>query len=58
MKRINGKAYRKFKGWSGKVYWIEMSREEVLKAEAYRATVLLTPLIFIVVMAWAAGMLN
>ena len=41
-----------------KIYLVEMSRAEVLKEEAYRATVVLTPLIFIVVMAWAAGMLN
>lgn len=58
MKHINGKTYRKFKGWSGRIYWVEMDRAEVLKEEVYRATVLLTPLIFIFVMAWAAGMLN
>lgn len=57
MKRRNGKCYRKFKGWSGRVYWIEMSRAEVLREETYRATVLLTPLVFIAIMAWAAGMI-
>lgn len=58
MKKINGKHYRRFKGWTGKTYWIEMSRAEVLQVIGYRATVLLTPAVFIIVMAWAAGLLN
>ena len=50
--------YKKFKGWSGKVYWVKMSQEE---AEARRKLGLLvgiltvTPL-SIIVMAFAAGL--
>ena len=57
MKRINGKCYRKFKGWTGRVYWVEMSRSEVLQAEIYKASLILMPLAMIFFWALAAGMI-
>lgn len=57
MKKINGKYYRKFKGWSGKRYLVEVQPEEVLARDLYWLTVVLTPLISIFLMAWAAGMI-
>lgn len=57
MKKINGKYYRKFKGWSGRKYLVEVPFEEVIARDIYRMTVVLTPLISIILMAWAAGMI-
>lgn len=57
MKRRNGKCYRKFKGWTGRVYWIEMDRGEVIREEIYKASVILMPLFLIAIWAWAAGMI-
>lgn len=57
MKRINGKCYRRFKGWTGRVYWVEMSRSEVLQAELYKASLILMPLAMIFIWALAAGMI-
>lgn len=57
MKRINGKCYRKFKGWTGRVYLVEMDRSEVIKEELYKASVILMPLFLIVIWALAAGMI-
>lgn len=58
MKRIDGKTYRRFRGWTGKTYWIEMSQEEVLEKVTYNILLVLTPLATVFLMAWAAGMLN
>lgn len=58
MKRRNGKYYRKFKSSMGRTYWIEMDRAEVLQAEVYRATVILTPIFMLLAFAWAAGLLK
>ena len=58
VKRRNGKFYRKFKGQMGRVYWIEMSEEEVLEADLFRLIVAVTPLITILLFAWAAGVLK
>ena len=57
MKKINGIYYRKFKGWTGKRYLVEVPFEEVLAKDVYRLTVVITPLITIVLMAWAAGLI-
>ena len=57
MKRINGKCYRKFKCWTGRVYLVEMDRSEVIKEELYKASVILMPLFLIVIWALAAGMI-
>lgn len=57
MKKINGTYYRTFKGWSGKRYLVEVPFEEVIARDIYRMTVVLTPLISIFLMAWAAGMI-
>lgn len=57
MKKINGRYYRKFKGWTGKRYLVEVPFEEVLAKDVYRLTVVITPLITIVLMAWAAGLI-
>lgn len=57
MKWRNGKPYRKFRTSMGRVLWVEMHEEEVLEMQIYRALVVLTPPIFIAVMAWAAGMI-
>ena len=57
MKKRNGKYYRRFKSATGRVYWVEMKPGEITEMELYRATVVLTPLIMIAVMAKAAGMI-
>ncbi len=57
MKKIDGKYYRKFKGWTGRKYLVEVPFEEVLARDVYRLTVVISPLIGIVLMAWAAGMI-
>lgn len=57
MKKRNGKYYRRFKSAMGRVYWVEMKPGEIAEMEVYRATVVLTPLIMIAVMAKAAGMI-
>ncbi len=56
-RRRNGRLYRKFKGGMGRVYWIEMSQEEVRELWLYRAAVTLMPLATIWGMAWIAGMI-
>ena len=50
--------YKKFKGWSGKVYWVKMSREE---AEQRRKLGLLIGILTVtplsnIVMAFAADL--
>lgn len=57
MKKLNGNYYRKFKGHSGRVYLVQVPPEEVLAADVFRLTVILTPLLFIAICAWAAGIL-
>ena len=57
MKKIDGKYYRKFKGWTGRKYLVEVPFEEVLARDVYMLTIVITPLIGIVLMAWAAGMI-
>lgn len=57
MKKIDGVYYRTFKGWTGRKYLVEVPKEEVRARDIYRITVVLTPLISIVLMAWAAGLL-
>lgn len=57
MKKIDGRYYRKFKGWTGRKYLVEVPFEEVLAQDVYRLTIVITPLIGIVLMAWAAGMI-
>lgn len=57
MKKIDGRYYRTFKGWTGKRYLVEVPPEEVIARDIYHLTVVLTPLISIVLMAWAAGMI-
>ena len=55
MKKIDGVYYRTYKGWTGKRYLVEVPKEEVRARDIYHITVVLTPLISIVLMAWAAG---
>lgn len=57
MKKIDGRYYRKFKGWTGRKYLVEVPFEEVLARDVYKLTIVITPLIGIVLMAWAAGMI-
>lgn len=57
MKKIDGRYYRKFKGWTGRKYLVEVPFEEVLAQDVYRLTIVITPLIGIFLMAWAAGMI-
>ena len=57
MKKRGNKHYRKLKTQMGRVYWIEMRPAEVAEAMTFRAIVALTPIIMIVLFAWAAGML-
>lgn len=57
MRKRKGKYYRRFKSAMGRVYWVEMKPGEIAEMEVYRATVVLTPLIMIAVMAKAAGMI-
>ncbi len=50
--------YRKFKGWSGKVYWVRMSEEEVeerRKLHLFLGVITITP-IWTFIMCIAAGL--
>ena len=58
MKKRNGRYYAKEKTSTGRVYWMEMSDEEVIEHDLYWLTVVLTPLVMILGFAWAAGMLG
>ena len=42
MKWRNGVPYRKFKGQTGKVYWVEMTMAEVAQRDLYWVVVVLT----------------
>ncbi len=57
MRKINGKYYRKFKSTLGRVYWIEMSMDEVMAQDLYRGLLVLTPLVMIGIFALAAGLI-
>lgn len=57
MKKINGEYYRRFKAQTGRVYWVRMSREEVMGEDLYRMLMVLMPLAMVWIMAWAAGMI-
>ena len=57
MKWKNGVPFRKFRGQNGRIYWVEMTMAEVAQRDLYWITVVLTPVITIVLMAWAAGMI-
>lgn len=57
MRKINGKYYRKFKSTMGRVYWVEMSMDEVMAQDLYRGLLVIMPLIMIAAFAWAAGMI-
>lgn len=56
-RRMDGKTFRKFKGWSGTVYWVEMEREEVIERRRYHAAGILAPIVMIAWFAWAAGLI-
>lgn len=58
MRWRDGVPYRKFKGQTGKVYWVEMTMAEVAQRDLYWLIVALTPIVGIVLMAWAAGILK
>ena len=57
MRKINGKYYRKFKSTLGRVYWVEMSMDEVMAEDLYRGLLVLTPLVMIGIFALAAGLI-
>lgn len=57
MKKRNGKYYRRFKSAMGRVYWVQMSDQEVMAADLYRGLLVLMPLLMIALFAWAAGMI-
>ena len=58
MRWRDGVPYRKFKGQTGKVYWVEMTMAEGAQRGLYWLIVALTPIVGIVLMAWAAGILK
>jgi len=49
--------YRKFRGHSGKVYRIQMTAEEIEARHQYWTVVAVTPLVTILLLAMAAGMI-
>lgn len=57
MRKINGEYYRRFKAQTGRVYWVRMSKEEVMGEDLYRMLLVVMPLAMIWIMAFAAGMI-
>ena len=55
---INGWPCQKVKTAMGHVMWVRMTEGEILERDVYLLMVLATPLVMILVFAWAAGMLN
>lgn len=57
MKKRNGIYYRKVKTCMGRVFWVEMSMEEVIAHDLGVAQFILAPFAMVWLFAWAAGML-
>lgn len=58
MKIINGWPCKKVRTAMGHVLWIRMTEDEILARDVYRLIVAATPLLMILLFAWAAGMLK
>ena len=57
MKRINGEYYEKVRFHGDRKYLVRVSREEVDERQLYWLSVVATPLVSILVLAAAAGMI-
>ena len=51
--------YRRYRGWSGKIYYVQMTEAEVKAREKIKliASILITVPAMIIIMALAAGMI-
>ena len=56
-KRRGGKKYRRFVGWNGRSYWIEMKPEEIRERRLYNLTLVAMPTVSIIVMCAVSGIL-
>ena len=58
MKIINGWPCKRIRTQMGRVFWVRMSKDEIVARDVFMLIVAAAPLAMIWIFAWAAGMLG